>query len=66
MKYYINGKRYDYTLFEYYLKKSIKYQTDFKLSIKEVNHEYFGYYNDMKYNDVILKFKDKMTYKIEK
>lgn len=65
MKYYINNKIIDYTLFVYYLKRSIKCQTNFTLDIKEVNDIYFDYYNDMRINGVEITFKDKMSYKIK-
>ena len=35
MKYYINNKKVNYTIFEYYLKKSIIYQCNFTLKNEE-------------------------------
>lgn len=64
MVYYVNNKIVNYDVLKYYLIKSIKYQTNFSLSDKEVNDIYYGYYNDMKSNGVELLFKDKMSYKI--
>ena len=64
MVYYVNDKIVNYNILKYYLIKSIKYQTNFSLSDKEVNDIYYGYYNDMKNNGVELLFKDKMSYKI--
>lgn len=64
MKYYINNKEVNYTIFKHYLKKSIIYQYNFTLTNEEVNDLYFNYYNDIKYNNVEVKFKDKMSYKI--
>ena len=64
MKYYINNKKVNYTIFKYYLKKSIIYQCNFTLKNEEVNYIYISYYNDIKFNNVEVTFKDKMNYKI--
>lgn len=66
MKYYINNKVVNYEIFNYYLKKSIKVQCNFSISYKEVLDFYLDYFNDMKYNGVIISFKDKMSYKIRR
>lgn len=64
MKYYVNDKIVNYSVLKYYLTKSIRCQTDYSLSDKEVVNLYYEYFNDMKYNGVGLFFKDKMNYKI--
>ena len=64
MKYYINNEAVDYDTFRYYLIRSIKYQVNFSLSNKEVHEIFLDYYNDMKYRDVSILFKDKLEYKI--
>lgn len=65
MKYYVNNKLVSYGAFKHCLTKSIKCQTNFTLSDKEINYEYCGYYTDMKYNNTEIMFKDKMSYRIE-
>lgn len=64
MKYYINNEEVNYTIFKHCLKKSIIYQYNFTLTNEEVNDIYISYYNDIKYNNVEVTFKDKMSYKI--
>lgn len=64
MKYYINNEAVDYDIFRYYLIRSIKCQVNFSLSNKEVHEIFLDYYNDMKYQDVSILFKDKLEYKI--
>lgn len=66
MKYYINNKEVNYTIFKHYLKKSIIYQCNFTLKKEEVNDIYISYYDDIKLNNVEVTFKDKMSYKIKK
>lgn len=65
MKYYVNNELVNYRIFKYYLTKSIKYQTNFTISDKEINYEYYRYYIDMKYNNTEITFKDKMSYRIK-
>lgn len=65
MKYYVNNELVNYRIFKHYLTRSIKYQTNFELSDKEINYEYYGYYTDMKYNNTEITFKDKISYRIE-
>lgn len=66
MKYYINDKQVKLGIFQYYLIRSIKCQTNYSLNNKEVHDVYINYFNDMKYNGVELSFKDKMSYKIRR
>ena len=64
MKYYVNNELVNYRIFKHYLTRSIKYQTNFTLSDKEINDIYFSYYNNMKFNQIELLFSDKLSYKI--
>ena len=66
MEYYINDKQVKLDIFQYYLIRSIKCQTDYSLNNKEVHYIYIDYFNDMKNNGVIISFKDKLSYKIRK
>ena len=66
MRYYINNKIVEYGVFQYYLIRSIKSQTDYSLNNKEVHYIYIDYFNDMKNNGVIISFKDKLSYKIRR
>ena len=66
MTYYINDKKVNYGVFQYYLIRSIKVQTDYSFNNKEVHDVYINYFNDMKHNGVELSFKDKMSYKIRR
>ena len=64
MKYYINDEVVSYEIFEHYLFKSIKKQTNFALSEKDARFMYCNYYNEIKYYNAKISFKDKMSYKI--
>ena len=66
MTYYINDKKVKHSVFQYYLIRSIKCQTDYSLNNKEAHNVYIDYFNDMKNNGVIISFKDKLSYKIRR
>ena len=64
MGYYINNKVVSYEIFKHHLFKSIKCQANFTLSEKDFHFMYYNYYNEMKYYQTEVSFKDKMSYKI--
>ena len=66
MTYYVNNKIVSYKIFKYYLAKSIEYQVNFTLNKKELSYLYASYYDDIKYYNSKITFKDKMAYEIKK